>query len=982
MYLKKLKMVGFKSFINPTEIEFNERITGVVGPNGSGKSNIVDAVRWVLGEQSVKSLRGEGNMGDVIFSGSKGRKAANYASVELYFDNTDRYLSLETDEVVIKRTVYKSLENEYMINNVKCRLKDITDLFMDTGASKESYNIISQGDIGNILSTKAEDRRIIFEDASGVLKYKKRKEEALRKLSKTNDNLVRVNDIILENEERLNPLKEQSEKAKIYLKDKEELENIEVALVINDIDKYNFVYKESKEKIEELQLKISEILSKTSHNQANIESIKQRIDNLNRELYEKGQEQARISANVEKYQGEKNLISERSKYESNDTKLHENIVSLKEQLLSIENEISSLNKNIEMDNKENSRLSLSLEDISKEITNNEKEKINLVSETNSKIREITLLKNRKESLENEIENNSSLPSSVRNVLNNPKLRGIEGIVGKLFEVEEIYTKMVDVALGNSSSYIVTVNENNAKDAVEYLKTNNLGRATFYPLSVIKSRNVDSDSYNKIKYEDNFVDIAANLLKYDNKYKNIIENLLGNVIVVKDLDSANKISKVINNKYKIVTLDGDVVNPGGSITGGSYKNKNSILTSRYELEEVIKKISKSENDLSIIEDSINVNDEYYAKLDRERKELLVEINSRSELLKERNNKKEELVLRKESINLELNSNMNTVNNVLSNEEETVINKYYEEKQKQEEIKIEIENILKELERTKEELQNEETNLKIDNVDYNKYQDDLKKNEIQVSKLDVKLDNLLNILNEEYSITYEKAKANYILDMDEDTARSKVNKLKREIRELGEVNVSSIEEYEKVNERYNFLTTQKEDLLHAKDMLLEIINQMDEVMKEKFIETFKLVQVEFKETFRKLFGGGDAELKLTDQNNILETGVDIIALPPGKKLQHISLLSGGEKTLTAIALLFAILKIRPVPFCILDEVEAALDEVNVDNFGKYLSEYKDKTEFIIITHKKKTMEYADVLYGITMQESGVSKLVSVKLEEIKN
>ena len=982
MYLKKLKMVGFKSFINPTEIEFNDRITGIVGPNGSGKSNIVDAVRWVLGEQSVKSLRGEGNMGDVIFSGSKGRKAANYASVELYFDNTDRYLSLETDEVIIKRTVYKSLENEYMINNVKCRLKDITDLFMDTGASKESYNIISQGDIGNILSTKAEDRRIIFEDASGVLKYKKRKEEALRKLSKTNDNLVRVNDIILENEERLNPLKDQSEKAKIYLKDKEELENIEVALVINDIDKYNFVYKESKEKIEELQLKISEILSKTSHNQANIESIKQRIDNLNRELYEKGQEQARISANVEKYQGEKNLISERSKYESNDTKLHENIVSLKEQLLSIENEISSLNKNIEMDNKENSRLSLSLEDISKEITNNEKEKINLVSETNSKIREITLLKNRKESLENEIENNSSLPSSVRNILNNPKLRGIEGIVGKLFEVEEIYTKMVDVALGNSSSYIVTVNENNAKDAVEYLKTNNLGRATFYPLSVIKSRNVDTDSYNKIKYEDNFVDIASNLLKYDNKYKNIIENLLGNVIVVKDLDSANKISKVINNKYKIVTLDGDVVNPGGSITGGSYKNKNSILTSRYELEEVIKKISKSENDLSIIEDSINVNDEYYAKLDRERKELLVEINSSSELLKERNNKKEELVLRKESINLELNSNMNTVNNVLSNEEETVINKYYEEKQKQEEIKIEIENILKELERTKEELQNEETNLKIDNVDYNKYQDDLKKNEIQVSKLDVKLDNLLNILNEEYSITYEKAKANYILDMDEDTARSKVNKLKREIRELGEVNVSSIEEYEKVNERYNFLTTQKEDLLHAKDMLLEIINQMDEVMKEKFIETFKLVQVEFKETFRKLFGGGDAELKLTDQNNILETGVDIIALPPGKKLQHISLLSGGEKTLTAIALLFAILKIRPVPFCILDEVEAALDEVNVDNFGKYLSEYKDKTEFIIITHKKKTMEYADVLYGITMQESGVSKLVSVKLEEIKN
>ena len=982
MYLKKLKMIGFKSFINPTEIEFTDKITGVVGPNGSGKSNIVDAIRWVLGEQSVKSLRGDGSMSDVIFSGSKTRKAASFASVILTFDNTDRYLKIDTDEVLIKRTIYKSGENEYQINNAKCRLKDILDLFTDTGASKESFNIISQGDIGNILSSKAEDRRIIFEDAAGVLKYKKRKEEALRKLSKTNDNLVRVNDIITENEERLAPLKEQSDKAKIYIKNKEELESREVALIVSDIDEFNYTYKNAKEKIDELKSKISELLTNSSTEQAKIEKIKSKINDLNTELYTKQQELVKVSTNVERLSGEKNLISERSKYEADDLKLHDNILSLKEQILSIDNELDILNKNLEIDENNNKELSNELEKVSEELNKLDKNKASTISELNSKIREREMLKSRKVTLENEIENNSLLPYAVRNVLNNPKLLGIEGVVGKLFETEEKYVIPIDIALGYSASNIVTNTVENAEDAVNYLKSNNLGRATFYPLSVIKAKNIDLETYNKIKFDDNFIDIASNLIKYDIKYKNVMQNLLGNVIIMKDLSSANRISKVINNKYKIVTLEGDIVNPGGSITGGSSKNKNSILNSKYELEEVIKKLNKSENDLSIIEDNINVIDEKYSNLDKKRNDILIKINSNSVILKERNNKKEELDLRKKSINLELNSNMNTVNNVLSNEEEEIINKYYEENLKKDNLNVEIEEVLKQLEKTKDELSTYETNLKIDNGDYNKYQDELKKNEILVSKLDVKLDNLLNILSEEYSMTYEKAKANYILEDDKDTTRDIVNKLKREIRALGEVNVSSIEEYEKVNERYTFLNSQKEDLLNAKDMLLDIINQMDEVMKEKLVETFKLVQIEFRETFRKLFGGGDAELKLTDPNNLLETGIDIVALPPGKKLTSISLLSGGEKTLTAIALLFSILKIRPVPFCVLDEVEAALDEVNVDNFGKYLSEYKDKTEFIVITHKKKTMEYADVLYGITMQESGVSKLVSVKLEEIKN
>lgn len=981
MQLKKIKMIGFKSFVNPTEIIFNENITGIVGPNGSGKSNIVDAIRWVLGEQSVKSLRGEGTMSDVIFSGSKSRNASSFASVILTFDNSDRYLPLDIDEVSIKRTVYKSGENEYEINNNKCRLKDIVDLFTDTGASKESFNIISQGDIANILSSKPDERRVIFEDASGTLKYKKRKEESLRKLAKTNDNLVRVNDIIMENETRIGPLKEQKEKAEIYLKDKKELEENEIALIVHDIDNYNLTYKEAKKEIEVLNDKITEILSKTSTNQAFIEELKTKVNSLNEKLYQKQQELVKVSSSVEKLYGEKNLISERSKYDSDDIKIHDNMLLLKEELLSVQNEINVLSKNKDINEKEIEEINKKLDVTLKNITKEENNKKELLNNSNIYIRDLSKAKSKKTQLENDIENNSNLPFSVRSVLANPKLIGIEGVIGKLFETNEEYVLAIDAALSTTSSYIVTVNENNAKDAVNYLKSNNLGRATFYPMNVIKPRTMDSESLNKLKFDDRYISLAIDLIKYDSKYDNVLRNLLGTVIVTKNLDDANKISKLVNNHYKVVTLGGDIVNAGGSITGGSVKNKNSILNIKYELEETIKLVRDLENNLSITEDKINISDENYSKLMNERKDLLISLSTKETYLSDVSKKLEELEIRNTHINNELNSNMNTINNVISKEENEILNKYYEEKQNKENIELEIEEIIKDLNIKKDELYNYETNLKLENGDYNKLQDELKKNEITVSKLDVRLDNLLETLSTDYSLTYEKAKENYELNLDPEEARTLVTKLKREIKSLGEVNVSAIDEYKEVSERYEFLTKQKDDLIHAKEILLDIISQMDEIMKEKFSETFKKVQVEFKNVFKKLFGGGDAELKLTEPNNILETGIDIIATPPGKKLKHISLLSGGEKTLTAISLLFAILNVRPVPFCVLDEVEAALDEVNVDNFGKYLSVFKDKTEFIVITHKKKTMEYADYLYGVTMQESGVSKLVSVKLQDLK-
>lgn len=980
MYLKEIKTVGFKSFADKMSIEFTNGISGIVGPNGSGKSNVVDAVRWVLGEQSVKQLRGEGAMSDVIFSGSKSRRASNFASVTLIFDNSDKYLNIDFEEVAVKRTIYKSGENEYSINNEKCRLKDILELFMDTGASKESFNIISQGDVGNILSGKPEDRRIIFEEAAGVIKYKKRKEEALRKLEKTHDNMTRVNDIIEELKVNVEPLKKQAENAKIYLDKKDTLKKYEISLSVNDIEKYNYEYKESKEKVKTLTDTITSMLSTNSKEQAHIQQIKSNINKLNNDLYEKQQELVKVSARKEQLQGEKNLISERSKYDSKDVKLHDNILSLKERILSIDLDISVINEEIESNKKENKDIEKRLQDIINKLEEANKVKNDLISSLNFNVRKKLELEHRKEVLINSLDNNSSLPYGVKNVLNNIKLTGIHNVVGKLFEVEEKYSTSIDIALAFASSHIVCDDTDSAKEAINYLKSNNLGRATFLPISVIKPRVIDSDTYNSLLKCDGFIDMASNLIKFDLKYKDIMLNLLGSTIICDNIDNANKIAKLIKNRYKIVTLDGELISVGGSITGGNVK-KSSIISERYELENVIKSIDSIQLDINELENKINEIDDVYSNLEDKRKSLLISVQSNSEYLKDKNNKLDELNITKSSLELELTSNENIVNNVITNEEEKILNEYYEMSKKRDLINIEIDEIRKKLEREKEDLINNESDLKSNNYEYNKLQNELKEHEIKVSKLDIKLDNLLNLLSSEYEITYEKAKENYILDISYDEAKEIVNRLKIEIRKLGDVNVGAIEEYERVSERYNFLIKQQEDLVSAENILLEIISEMDEVMKEKFAETFKIVEVHFKDIFKKLFKGGNAELKLTDPSNLLETGIDIIALPPGKKLQHISLLSGGEKTLTAIALLFSILKTRPVPFCILDEVEAALDEANVDNFGKFLTEFKGDTQFIIITHKKKTMEYADVLYGITMQESGVSKLVSVKLEEIK-
>lgn len=980
MYLKRITAQGFKSFADKINMEFNNGVIGIVGPNGSGKSNVVDAVRWVLGEQSVKSLRGDGNMTDVIFSGSKSRHAMNSASVTLTFDNSDHYLPVDFDEVSIRRRVYKDGTNEYHMNGEKCRLKDVTNILLDTGVAKESFNIISQGKIEEIISSKPTDRRVIFEEAAGVLKYKKRKDEALRKLDRTHDNMNRVNDIITELEAQVNPLKEQRDKALIYNKTKKELEEVEVGLIATDITTLNEKYQANKNRIEVLENEIITLSTSNSESETKILSYKGQVSTLEEKIAKKQNELIKVTAEVEKIGGEKKLIMERKKYEVEDQKLHNQSVELKEKELSLQNEITHGKQLLEISEKELSQLK-------EKIAVKEQEHERFLASKKQIEVELTRLLNEQRHLQNttqrlrvNIEENNTLPSAVRKVLNHPKLRGIHHAIGNVIEVDEKYSMAISTALGAATNFVIVEDEGSAKEAIRYLKETSSGRVTFFPLSVIKSKSVDYETLRLLKQEEGFLGIASSLVKNDPKYQSIIENQLGNVLVVDNINHATNISKKIHYRYRIVTLDGELLHVGGSLTGGTLKIRN-IIQDKYELENMLVKEKQMSLKQQQLENKMNEIDYTLKSVEDE-----LYLQKKDELMK-----REEVRIKQENL-LKLNEQLQSttkeiadighmLNHSLSEEEEQILNRFYETSKNREQITLDLEQLRNEKNNVQEELEAYEFSVRKENSEVKEKNRELKELEIEVNRADVKLDHLLTTLSETYGMTYEKARMEVELTEDIATSRTRVSKLKQTLKSLGTVNLGAIEEYERVSERFNFLTEQKEDLINAENTLLEIIQEMDEVMTDEFEHTFETIRKHFNETFQELFHGGHADLKLTDPKNLLETGIEIVASPPGKKLTSISLLSGGEKTFTAISLLFAILKSRPVPFCILDEVEAALDEVNVDSFGNYVKNLKEKTQFILITHKKKTMEYADILYGVTMQESGVSKLVSVKLEDIK-
>jgi len=978
MYLKGITTSGFKSFADKLDIKLDGKITCIVGPNGSGKSNVVDAVRWVLGEQSVKSLRGDGSMTDVIFSGSKSRSPLNVASVELIFDNTDHFLNIPYTEISIKRRVYRSGENEYFLNGEKCRLKDITNLLLDTGMGKESFNIISQGEVDKILSNSAYDRRVIFEEASGILKYKKRKEEALRKLDRTHSNIDRVNDIITELEMQVGPLKEQSIKAKEYLENKQGLDKYEVALLAYDIENLNNEVENNKKRKEKLDGDIQTIYNETSKSDALNIDYSNKISKLEEEKQKVSNELLKVTEEKEKIDSERALLKERSK-----TTKEENII--KEEIrLALDNK-EKLNGNISVLEEELKKIVDSVNKIDSESVSIEKDLQNLKLKKNmlnndysTHNQEYISTIHKIDNLKVEIDQNSDMPNAVRKVLNNTNLTGIHNTIGNILTTEEKYVKALNTAISSNKNFVITKDEDSAKKAINYLKDNHLGRATFFPLSVIKERYIDSESLNILKNSEDFLGVMSDLVTYNREYDNIIRNQLGIVIVSTNMDSATRLSHMINARYKIVTLDGDQVNVGGSLTGGSIYNGKSAVILKQELKHLEEKANLLKLEEEEISKELLDNNESINKIE----ENLFKVTSEKVRLKElqdtKNNEIKSIKDKLESITKEYESLKTISNNSVSKKEEELIKLFHEKSTLKEKLEINLKSLNKEIFDLKDKQEKAIAEDKLKNSTLRNLEKESRELEISINRSDVKLDNMLEILATDYELTYEKAKSDYTLDIDADEARTLVNKYRANIKRIGMVNLDAIEEYEKVNTRYEFLTNQREDLLNAENTLLDIMNEMDEVMKEEFANTFEKIKVEFQTVFKELFKGGKADLKLTDPDDILNTGVDIVASPPGKKLTTISLLSGGEKTLTAISLLFAILNVRTVPFCIFDEVEAALDEANVAGFGEYLSNYKDKTQFLIITHKKKTMEYANTLYGITMQESGVSKLVSVKLE----
>ena len=1182
MYLKRLELQGFKSFADKTILELMPGITTVIGPNGSGKSNISDAIRWVLGEQSMKSLRGTKSL-DIIFAGTQNRKSLGFAEASLVFDNSDGALPIEYTEVTVTRKIYRSGETGYYINKVPCRLKDVLELFMDTGIGKDGYSIIGQGKIDEILSNKSEDRRHIFEEAAGIVKYRTRKQESEKKLEHTKLNLLRINDILTEIEGNLEPLQMQADKAKKYLNLREELKNIEIGLFVYNIKKY----KQDLEKVvqdieimqsqcndeegrlervkilkEELKSSIDEI-TETIENMSNIgfESQKQieqlnsdinvaktRIANNNenndrylKEIEEQNVKIQELKDEIEQKEAKKdNLKQNKEKFEKELNEKQAELDKLTEKLSSkeleiegykhtveentdkkyeLQSEINAQNINYQNFEKRQAQIKqemqstiseldgtrLNKEDIAKQFNEIENKKnkaqnsLNEVAkqreEANQKIKSfesnINILSSEmriKESrlkflIETEKEKEGyikSVKSLLKDCENIKELgKGMNGVLANIIEVPDDLQTAIEMCLGASLQNIVTETETDAKRLVEHLRKNNLGRASFLPISSVKGKKLDKIKGN----ESGVIGIASDLVKYNKKYEQIILNLLGRTVIVDNMDTAIKVAKQNGYTFRIVTTEGDLINPSGAITGGSVAKKTVNILGRgkeiekleKEIKDLKQKIEKLENDKQNYEESIEGILELSANLEKELQEIdityatekqkVISINENIEKLEKRLNRlkeeqanlekqKEEAVSAKGDLQVEINkiveqneelskiitefaelnkddqkyiddlnfdiTNLKIsvssfdeseasiqeiqerINQELENAHTSIENKnvqieqikkdnedleksIQETLQKIEEVKesvnsssSKIEELKKERAQKSEKLSKQEDEITVKFKVIEDLKGQLVKLDVKKTKIEEDINGIINKMWEEYELTPNNAEQ-YQKPENVALTQRRVNNLRTEIRELGSVNVDSIEEYKNLKDRYDFMSEQRLDLENTMSKLRKVISDMTQIMKEQFKEKFKVINKNFGEVFAELFGGGKAELTLEDEENILECGIEITVQPPGKKLQNMMLLSGGEKAFTAIALLFAILKINPAPFCVLDEIEAALDDVNVFRYADYLKKFTDHTQFLVITHRKGTMEVADTVYGVTMEESGISKLLSMKLKQ---
>lgn len=1181
MPLKSLTLNGFKSFADKTKIEFTSGITGIVGPNGSGKSNITEGIRWVMGEQSAKSLRGD-KMVDIIFAGSSVRSTMNRAEVILEFDNTTQDLKTEFDHVVIKRRLFRDGSSEFYINNKSCRLKDITELFLDSGLGRESFSIISQGRVEAIFNSKPVERRTIIEESAGVALYKQKKHEAELKLVDTDDNLNRVSDILHELSAQVEPLKEQASIAHDYLNQKEEYDKIYkqiLAIEIADFNKNRQEYENKASEIKKTLVKIdgdakaSEIAVKD--NRDKIATLSEKLDSKNKVLLEKTRQ-------LEIINGQKAVTDERDDFnKKNRQQLEEQIKNLTIETQQLNTEIDSANKEYEIAKSEVEKLNTKLADITdsqnktpdsiraeievlrgdylnalqEQTTNNnninflktQKDRISkLIAEAKSDLTEIEQQKSDKQkkldSLKLEItkfnENNSGMLDQfdqlkikddklaaeiesaeaaymselsklqqasakknaleelsndhagffqgVKSVLNNKQqLSGVVGAVAELIQVPKEYQMAVEVAAGNQLQSIVTENENAAKNAISFLRKGNLGRATFLPKDVIKSRKIDNNNLKTIT-NNGFLGVASDLLDFDNSVKNIVENIFGNLLIVDNLDNAVNIAKTTGHRFRIVTVSGDILSPGGSLTGGQVKQRgNSILSRNQELDDLKqiinrlqvktdklqvevnqlkenktdsqeelntrqKNIQTLENkrhdfdqeltkfsdeihrlkqDISSVEYTIRTNETELADIvkkladnqtnnstiEKKLSDIKEKTDDKNDLLENFSQEQEVINQRVQTYQTQIAVAKNSLENksgllhrqraefkkqtlslkqaqqqldALNNEQDQLSNSHEDTQKQLSELTEQVEQLKADIEKLRESRTMLENNseelaqLASRNFQLQKNAADEQENTaIALTKTNNAIDSRLEILSQEYKISFEEAYAELQenLEVDIEGLKKDARLLKMGISELGVVNVASIEEYDKVKDRYEFLNQQQDDLLNAREQLKGTMSEMDDEVSRRFKDTFEQVAAAFEVIFPEMFAGGRAKLVLTDPENLLETGIEIIAQPPGKKFQRLSLLSGGERALTAIALLFAIIKVKPVPFCILDEVEAALDDANVYRFAKYLNKYDDNTQFIVITHRKGTMMNVNRLYGVSMEELGISKMVSVEVKE---
>ncbi len=1183
LLLKRIEMQGFKSFVDKTNLEFVNGATAVVGPNGSGKSNISDAIRWVIGEMSAKSLRGS-NMQDVIFAGTETRKPVNYAEVSLVLDNSTHVFDIDFDEVIVTRRLFRSGESVYQINKANCRLKDIHELFMDTGLGRDGYSIIGQGNVSQILSTKAEDRRSLFEEAAGIAKYKYKKDEAQKKLANAEENLVRINDITLELESQLNPLKNQSEKARKYLELYGEFKTLDVNLSLVTLDKNKIsledadkqyasvedelnalreqeseteakisaLYEEQKKRDEEKTARNDLLIENESRNMSNENEISmaenniknnnlmlKRIDDEIAGINEKNKERETQIDEINKFISETeaeaqemlavfdSVQEENSEIAKQQEELHTRIEKLKgdaieklnyaasqkanitgienlrasflERKEAVESEIRTNRTGvqntvaqIEEDTPQIEQKKEKLEKIKASVETRQNSANNLQSQLNeiiAKINEMnadyqakTSKKRMLESMENDY---AGFAKSVKAVLKADELKRnlIYGTVSGLIDVNKEYAVAIETALGGTMQNIIVESEDDAKAAITYLRRTGEGRATFLPITSVKGRVLDNE--NEVRSCQGYIGLAYELVSYDKKYDGVIKSLLGRVAVVDNIDNAIALSKKFGYKFKTVTVEGDVLNAGGSMSGGSVNKQSGFLsraaeikTLAQEITEIASKLKKEQdekeqktNDLNMInnqlssyiplmreyEDEIlrlentcehlknslesggNAQKNYESELlqiekhlsesseeiavllskvrslENESAKLQEEIEALEEeyekivLLKE--NKSQDIMeqtmklasMQKdvqlgrdnirdlqnqiESAKAEISekekdkANICEENKRLSNEKEDKIklteeikklsDEYREQIKAIDEQKANIVDTLKNIQNSNKDLTDKLLNL----------QQELSRVDAKRIKLNMERENILNRLWDEYELTYSAAEEIKTEVEDEKASFKRLGELKSGIKALGSVNMDAIEEYKAVKERYEFLSAQKADLEKSKNNLNEIIDSMQELMQEHFGTQFNSISESFSQVFTELFGGGKGKLYLTDPDNMLESGIEIEVQLPGKGLQNINLYSGGEKSFIAIALLFAILKVKPTPFCILDEIDAALDDVNVSRFATYLKNYTDQTQFIVITHRRGTMEAANILYGVTMQEKGVSKLLSLQIDDIE-